>query len=93
MPNPLEPGLFSKEIGEAQNEWRSALHEVAPKVPFGPNYPKMLKEMQKDPRILDQVGKWREFVHISEEGMDQQTAKKKAAEDLTQFVRTFGGGE
>ena len=89
----LELSLFSKEIESARDEWRNSLAEVAPKQPFGPNYAKMVKTMRSDPRIMDQVGKWREFYHISEEGLDQQSAKKVVAEELTKFVKTFGGGE
>lgn len=84
--------LFANEVKDAFGEWRNALSEVAPKVPFGPNYPAMLKEMKKDPRILDQVAKWREFYHSSEEGMEQQAAKRAAADDLTKFIKTFEVG-
>ena len=89
---PLQPGLFSKEIESARDEWRNALSEVAPKKPFGVDYKSMLKDMQKDPRITEQVIKFREFYHISEEGMEQNAARKAAVDDINKFASTFGGG-
>ena len=85
-------GLFQTEIETARNELRGALEEVAPRKPFnGVDYKKTLRAMQSDPRILNRVGEWREFYHMAQEGMDAQTAKQKAAEELTRFTQTFGG--
>ena len=86
-------GLFQDQLDEARNEIRGALEEVAPQKPFGggTDYKKVMQTMKGDKRILDKVGQWREFYHMAQEGMDAQTAKQKAAEELTRFVQTFGG--
>lgn len=86
-------GLFQDQLDEARNEIRGALEEVAPRKPFGggTDYKKVMQAMKSDPRILDKVGQWREFYHMAQEGLDPQTAKQKAAEELTRFTQTFGG--
>lgn len=86
-----EDYLFRDEAMKAFNEWDTALSEVAPKVPYGPNYKGMLKTMKKDPRIERAVLDWRRFQHQVDEGVDQNTAARLALEDLKKFKTTFGG--
>ncbi len=82
-------GMWQPEVGQAIGEWRSALKDLAPKVPFDADKRQAVKVILKDERIANDLFAQRKAFHV-QAGLDPITAGKQAAQDLTDLAQRFG---
>jgi hypothetical protein len=72
-------------------EWRDALREMRPAVPFDNDKRQAVKVILKDGRIANDLFAQRVAIHAGQEGMDEAAARKRATQDMTELARRFGG--
>lgn len=82
-------GLFQKEIEGARREWQGALDKLPRTQIPGPDYSKVLKTMESDPRVAERVMIARRGQLLAD-GLDFATADQQAKADLLRFRNTFG---
>jgi hypothetical protein len=82
--------FFEDQAAKAIDNWDRALSKVMPKVPFDQDKRDAVKVLFKDPRIANDLFAQRKAAH-AQEGMDQVTAGKQAAQDMTELARAYGG--
>jgi hypothetical protein len=84
-------GFYQDEAKAAINGWRTALSEIMPPVRFDQHLRDAAKTMLDDPRVAQTIFDQRKAFHMGHEGLDEATARKLAAQDITQFVQAKGG--
>jgi len=82
--------FYQDQAAAAIGNWDRALAKMMPKVPFDNDKVQAVKVILKDNRIANDLFEQRKAVRI-QEGMDEETARKQAAQDLTDLARRFGG--
>jgi hypothetical protein len=82
--------FFEDQAVTALGNWDKALSKMMPAVPFDQDKRDAAKIILKDERIANDLFVQRHTAHL-QEGMDDVTARKQAAADLTEFARRVGG--
>lgn len=84
------PSLYGDEIAKAREEFRTALGEVRPGKPYGPDYRGIMRAITRDRAKLDAIFQARRAYHL-EQGLDDMMASQMAQKDLEDFAQRWGG--